>query len=546
MRPFRWGRQRPQEPSPPPEANTADEAKREAADPPPPETQARPPQYQPARHHEPYDPPPGHEDQTGRSPTYTGPQHGIGPQHGHTGGAQQAHPQGQWYPQEQGYPQEQHGVTIRPGYPGDQQNGAGIPQAYTGEQQAYAEQVGKPYTRASLPQAYPDATEQRPTHPNGHPHGHPNSYATSWTGPRQPDGFGIPAGAVDAMRTGKPSFNGFGAANPAPPPGEGSEPWRPMAGEFAERVLMLVWAAVSQLAEVESTEQDPERLKRLYHTDHALTRIRRVAENLQVLAGGGVDDPGAQITSVLDVVRAAASAVEHYPRVHFGRIVDLAVTEVAADDVIRILTELIDNAVRYSPPSTPVIVSAHLTDAGHVLVRVEDSGIGVDPHQLPRLNAMLEGQAEPSPAELQAAHLGLPVVSRLTRFHRSLRVQISPRQPAGTTAMLLVGAELVCELPQNAMPQNAMPKDAMPNDARAFDAAATAVLPITRMDTPPPPVTAPAPMPRRVPSSVRATSGPPRSEPEPPAEQLPVHRQAWHDDAADFNAGIDAATTRNS
>jgi anti-sigma regulatory factor (Ser/Thr protein kinase) len=324
---------------------------------------------------------------------------------------------------------------------------------------------------------------------------------------------------------------------------------------------MLVWAAVSQLAEVESSEQDPERLKRLYHTDHALARIRRVAENLQVLAGAPIEDPGCQITTVLDVVRAAASAVEHYQRVTIGSTVELAVAEIAADDVIRILTELIDNAVRYSPPATAVTVSAHLTDAGHVLVRVEDTGIGVDPQQLPRVNAMLDtgldgGQQLPID-DLQAAHLGLPVVARLTQRHRSLRVRLTPHQPTGTTAMLLIGDELVCEVPRAAVPIQAVPVavEGVPEPrAATIDSRPAPVLPSQR--------TGAAPMPRRVPASVRnarpatappspvaprtATAPPSRVAPRTPAPPSPVApRTAWTDDAADFNAGVDAAVRAN-
>lgn len=323
-------------------------------------------------------------------------------------------------------------------------------------------------------------------------------------------------------------------ASPPPP----AEPWRPVASEFAERVLMLTWAAVSQLAEVESTEQDPERLRRLYHTDHALTRIRRIAENVQVLTGVQIEDPGRQITTVLDVIRAAASAVENYQRLRLGRIVDLAVAEVAADDVIRILTELVDNAIRYSPPSTPVTVSAHLTDAGHVLVRVTDSGIGVNPAALPQLNAMLDTGTHLATDAPQASHLGLPVVARLIQRHSSLRVQLTPHQPAGTTAMLLIGGELVCEIPPAAAPDPVVPPGVVPGREERppvdADPAPTAVLAAQR------PAGQAAPMPRRVPASVRSAAHQASSPAAPPAP--PGHRSAWHDDAADFNAGVDSAS----
>src|SRR5436190_442996 len=225
------------------------------------------------------------------------------------------------------------------------------------------------------------------------------------------------------------------------------QPWEPIARQFALRVLSLAYEAGSHLGEVERAERNPDQLQRLYRTDHAITRIRRWAENLQVLSGLGIDDPGRQVTTILDVIRAAAAAVEHYHRVHIGRIADLAVTETAADDVIRIVTELIDNAVRFSAPSTVVTVSAHLTNEGHVMVRVEDSGVGVDSSQLHHINAMLAGAAPPTLDEQQVARLGLLVATRLAGAHPWLHVQLSPRHPTGTTATVLVGSPLVCEIP---------------------------------------------------------------------------------------------------
>ncbi|BCJ42151.1 histidine kinase [Actinoplanes ianthinogenes] len=300
------------------------------------------------------------------------------------------------------------------------------------------------------------------------------------------------------------------------------DPWRPVAGEFALRLLTLTWEAVHHIGEAEFREQDAERRTILFRIDHSVTRVRRLAENLRVLTGEPLDDPDRQITSLHDVAHAAGAAVEHYERLHFGPMVDLAVAAVAADDVIRILTELIDNADRYSPPTEPVTIAAHLTGDGDVVIRVEDNGIGLNPAHVPWLERLLAGPDGPDAAELRPAHLGLTVAAVLTHRHRSLRVRLVPRQPRGTVAMLLIGADLLCETPQPAPEPKPAPTPNHQNDV-------TMVLPVQ---------TRPAPMPRRVPASVRGTTPPP------PPVTTQVHRTAWHDDAADFNAGVDAARAR--
>ncbi|BCY14223.1 sensor histidine kinase KdpD [Actinoplanes sp. L3-i22] len=311
-----------------------------------------------------------------------------------------------------------------------------------------------------------------------------------------------------------------------PRPAEKPDPWRPVAGEFALRLLTLTWEAVHHIGEAEFREQDAERRKILFRIDHSVTRVRRLAENLRVLTGEPFDDPDQQITSLHEITQAAGGAVEHYERLHFGPIADLAVAANAADDVIRILTELIDNADRYSPPTEPVSIAAHLTGDGDVVIRVEDNGIGLNPAHQPWIESLLADG--PAAGELQPAHLGLAVASVLTHRHRSLRVRLVPRQPRGTVAMLLIGADLLCEAPRPEPDSTAPEPPAVPaQNQQNHQNDVTMLLPAV-----------PKPMPRRVPASVR-TSAPP------PPVTTEVHQTAWHDDAADFNAGVDAARAKS-
>jgi hypothetical protein len=346
----------------------------------------------------------------------------------------------------------------------------------------------------------------------------------------------------------------------APPPFPLPDPWRPIASEFALRLLTLTWEAVHYVGQAEEAEPDPERRNLLFRIDHAVTRTRRLAENLRVLTGEAVEDPDQQVTTLQDVVHAAGAPAEHYERLHFGPIVDLAVAAVAADDVIRILTELVDNADRYSPPTEPVNVSAHLTGDGDVLVRVEDSGIGLNPAQVPWFNHVLSGDAQREGDELQPAHVGLPVVAVLTRRHPSLRVRLSPRRPRGTVAMLLIGADLVSEVPPGASPAPPVPQ-LPPRHAQNSAAARMAPSPRPRPAIPAQPVGSAAeptmmlpaqsnlrpaapPMPRRVPGSVRGTEL--ASAPPEPAAPVQSHTTSWPDDAAAFNSGVDAARAHYS
>ena len=219
-----------------------------------------------------------------------------------------------------------------------------------------------------------------------------------------------------------------------------------LSEQFAVRVLTSTYQMGSYLDAVEADEPDPIRLEQLYRLDHAISRTRRQAENLLVLTGRPVQDADRQVTTLLDVIRASTSAVEHYARVHVGRVVDLAVVEFAADDLIRMLTELIDNGSRFSPPQSGVMVGAHMTESGSVLLRVEDSGFGIEPAQLSSINDALASPTPPADFIGGPGHLGFSVIHRLAIVH-GLRVQLSNRLPGGITAAIVVPPRLLCEIP---------------------------------------------------------------------------------------------------
>lgn len=235
----------------------------------------------------------------------------------------------------------------------------------------------------------------------------------------------------------------------AAPPREHGRDDTALAGicsSLAMRDLNLVDALLAQLEEMEADEQDHERLGQLYRLDHLATRLRRNAENLRVLSGRDSGEAGAHTTSLVDVIRAGMSSIEGYTRVSIGRTVALGVVGFAADDVSRLLAELLDNATSQSSPDTSVRVSAHLTESGSVLVRIEDDGIGLPQHRLDELNERLH--AEPVLDDAAVRHMGLAVVRRIATRHE-LRTSLERRSPHGTTATVLLPPRLVCELDED-------------------------------------------------------------------------------------------------
>jgi hypothetical protein len=206
---------------------------------------------------------------------------------------------------------------------------------------------------------------------------------------------------------------------------------------LARRSQRLVDRMIRELDQIESTEQDPARLARLFDLDHLAVRMRRNDENLLVLAGAEAGAPRRDDASLLDVLRAAQSEVEQYHRIDFGVVEeDVHIAAAAVGDVVRLLAELLDNATRFSPPRTQVL--AHGQRVGsQVMVQIEDRGLGLSEDQRTQINRRL---TEPATVDVTAFRLmGFAVVARLAA-RRGIQVRVLPGREGGTVAEAVLPA----------------------------------------------------------------------------------------------------------
>ncbi|MEV4759837.1 nitrate- and nitrite sensing domain-containing protein [Micromonospora sp. NPDC049559] len=215
---------------------------------------------------------------------------------------------------------------------------------------------------------------------------------------------------------------------------------------LARRSQALVDRMIGELDSIERGEEDPKRLARLFELDHLATRMRRNDENLLVLAGADSAVPRRDDALLVDALRAAQSEVEHYNRIEFGTIdTDIAVAAHAVNDVVRLTAELLDNATRFSPPTTIVVADARRI-RDYVLIQVEDRGLGLSDEQLEALNRRLSA---PPTVDVAAFRLmGLAVVSRLASRY-GIRVELRRNIEGGTIAQVTLPNSVVV-LPQPA------------------------------------------------------------------------------------------------
>jgi signal transduction histidine kinase len=191
---------------------------------------------------------------------------------------------------------------------------------------------------------------------------------------------------------------------------------------MSRRNRSLVDQQLSLIDRLERNEEDPERLDSLFRLDHLAARMRRNGANLLVLAGaqGSRADQRAAVP-LSSVIHAAASEVEDYRRVETSMVPDCAITGASSGDIVHLLAELIDNALRYSPPASPVRVSAGFRSDGAVLLQIVDVGLGMTDGDRRIANMRLRAGGEVTPDS--ARHMGLFVVGRLADRH-GIRVRL--------------------------------------------------------------------------------------------------------------------------
>jgi signal transduction histidine kinase len=213
---------------------------------------------------------------------------------------------------------------------------------------------------------------------------------------------------------------------------------------LSRRSRSLVDQQLTLIDRLERNEEDPDRLESLFRLDHLAARMRRNGANLLVLAGSKVPREQADAVPVAALINAAASEVEDYARVVTATVPDSEIVGSIAGDVVHLLAELLDNALRYSPPISQVRVSAVHTGNGGLVIEVSDIGLGMTESDLRVANTRLQSGGEVTP--YTARHMGLFVVGRLAQQHGlvvRLRSTIAGESNSGTTAGVYVPSELI-------------------------------------------------------------------------------------------------------
>ncbi|GAA2348463.1 hypothetical protein GCM10009854_27210 [Saccharopolyspora halophila] len=195
--------------------------------------------------------------------------------------------------------------------------------------------------------------------------------------------------------------------------------------------------------QLERDEEDPDQLATLFQLDHLSTRMRRNNENLMVLSGADLARRFNKPAVPADLLRAAVSEIEHYPRVNVQQLPDTKIVGYVAGDLVRLLAELLDNAANFSAPNTQVVATGQRDRDASLRIDITDEGIGMSEAELAEANHRLANDEE---LKLSTSRrMGLFVVGRLARRH-GLEVWLKPGpEGIGTCVSVRLNADLLID-----------------------------------------------------------------------------------------------------
>jgi two-component system phosphate regulon sensor histidine kinase PhoR len=182
--------------------------------------------------------------------------------------------------------------------------------------------------------------------------------------------------------------------------------------------------------------EDPEVSDRFLKTIIRETdRLARIAEDLLILSNAESTTP---IKEPFDLSLLLSEVVERHRPQAFDRALGLRLTAPASiqihgarDQIEQVFANLVDNAIKYTPPSERIEVTAE-TLGDSVRVQVQDTGLGMLQEHLPRIFERFYRVDKARSRESGGTGLGLAIVKNIVEAHGG-QVSVQSEFNHGTT-----------------------------------------------------------------------------------------------------------------
>jgi signal transduction histidine kinase len=176
--------------------------------------------------------------------------------------------------------------------------------------------------------------------------------------------------------------------------------------------------------------KEGERLKRLIDNLLSLQRLR---------AGFGLVDPGPVLLyPLLYEVAERYRPILTRQRIELDCLPELPRVQGEALKLHEVLSNLVDNAIKYAPPESRIVLGAR-ADGKRVLLWVEDQGPGIPADQQEKIFERFYRMA--GPGKIAGTGLGLALVKEIVQAHNG-RVWVESEAGRGSTFYLSLPALL--------------------------------------------------------------------------------------------------------
>ncbi|MGC9499632.1 sensor histidine kinase [Streptomyces sp. WG7] len=180
----------------------------------------------------------------------------------------------------------------------------------------------------------------------------------------------------------------------------------------------------------------------LLKLDHSTSQLGLMTDRLALLMGGRSSRAWNKPIVMESILRGAVGRIAAYQRVRLHCSTRAAVSGFAAEGVMHLLAELMDNAANFSPPIDEVHVYVEDRSAG-IVVTIEDSGLKMADAAMRRAEEAVSGRVTDL-ASLQGTRLGLAVVGRLAAKY-GISVNYRPSSRGGTGVVVLLPLDLLAQ-----------------------------------------------------------------------------------------------------
>jgi two-component system phosphate regulon sensor histidine kinase PhoR len=178
-------------------------------------------------------------------------------------------------------------------------------------------------------------------------------------------------------------------------------------------------------------------------------RMRRLVDDLLMLSRieqheHARPDSEVDVKRVLEGVRDLLQLKAASRKVALELTVDPALPDAVGDhdELIVVFQNLIDNAIKYTRPSTVVKVTARPVGRDRLAVAVSDEGDGIPATHLPRLTERFYRVDNARSRQLGGTGLGLAIVKHVVNRHRGrLDIQSSPGKGSVFTVTLPIAGD---------------------------------------------------------------------------------------------------------